>query len=93
MIRKKLTGTGVALITPFRKDGSIDFRAFEKLLDHVISGGVDYLVLIGITSESPTLTCDERNAVISYAVEICNKRVPVVVGAGGNNTQAVLNLI
>jgi 4-hydroxy-tetrahydrodipicolinate synthase len=90
---KKLKGTGVALITPFHKDGSIDFKGFEKLIEHLISNNVDYLVPMGTTGESVTLTTDEKTAVLDFVVEVNNKRLPVVLGLGGNNTQEVINSI
>jgi 4-hydroxy-tetrahydrodipicolinate synthase len=93
MTENKFTGTGVALITPFRKDGSIDFNSLEKLVEHQISNGVDYLVVMGTTGEAATLTKDERLAVINYVAEVNNKRVPMVVGVGGNNTQEVVDRI
>lgn len=84
---KKITGTGVALVTPFRKDESIDFRAIEKLVEHVINGGVDYLVVLGTTGESATLSQDERIAVIEHIKEVNNKRKPIVLGVGNYNTR------
>lgn len=92
MITEKLKGTGVALVTPFRKEGSIDFNALTKLVEHVIEGGVEYLVLIGTTSESPVLSLDERNAIISHVKDVNNGRLPIVVGCGGNNTANVMSL-
>lgn len=88
-----IKGTGVALVTPFRKDGSIDFRAFEKLIEHVIAGGVDFIVFLGTTAETPALLQEEKEALVSHGLEIINKRVKVVVGYGGNNTQALVNSI
>lgn len=90
-MKKKLIGTGVALVTPFHKQGSIDFGSFEKLIDYTITKGVDYLVVLGTTGEAATLSKDERKALIEFAIEIINKRVPVVVGVGGNNTQEVID--
>ncbi len=87
---KKFTGTGVAIITPFKNDTSIDFGAMEKIINYVIDGGVDYIVLMGTTGESSTLTKDEKKALISYTHEVINKRVPLVVGIGGNNTQEII---
>lgn len=86
-------GTGVAIVTPFHDSGNIDFGSFEKLLEHVITGGVNYLVALGTTGESATLSRDEKNAVIDFAIEIIHHRVPLVVGIGGNNTQEVINTI
>lgn len=83
-------GTGVALITPFNTDGSVDYAALETLVNHVITGGVNYLVALGTTSEAPTLSADERKQVLKFIVDKCNKRVPVVCGIGGNNTAEVI---
>jgi len=90
---KKFRGTGVAIITPFKNDSSIDFAALGRVVNHVISGGVNYIVALGTTGESVTLTKDEKNALISYVVEAIDNRVPLVVGIGGNNTQEVINCI
>ena len=87
----KLKGTGVALVTPFHKDGSIDFKSFRKLIDRVIDGGVEYLVPLGTTGESVTLTKDEKRAVLDIVVEVNEDRVPIVLGLGGNNTQEILH--
>jgi len=87
----KLKGTGVALVTPFHKDGSIDFKCFRKLIDRIIDGGVEYLVPLGTTGESVTLTKDEKRAVIDMVVEVNEDRVPIVLGLGGNNTQEILH--
>lgn len=89
----KFNGTGVALITPFRKDKSIDFAALGKLVEHVISNKCDYLVMMGTTSENPTLQKDEKSAVINHIIETAGNRVPIVVGIGGNNTQAIVDTI
>ncbi|NNM15498.1 MAG: 4-hydroxy-tetrahydrodipicolinate synthase, partial [Bacteroidia bacterium] len=88
---KKLRGTGVAIITPFRKDGHIDFNGLESLINYIIDGGVDYLVVLGTTGESVTLNKDEKLAVIDFVKDTNNGRVPIVLGCGGNNTQDVLN--
>jgi 4-hydroxy-tetrahydrodipicolinate synthase len=93
MSNNSIKGTGVALVTPFRKDGSIDFRAFEKLIEHVIDGGVDFVVFLGTTAETPVLSQEEKDALVSHGIEIIKKRVKVVVGYGGNNTQALVNSI
>ncbi len=90
---KKFRGTGVAMITPFKNDGSIDFKALEKVTMRIINGGAEYLVLLGTTSEAATMSSEERNAVVSYILELTNKSVPVVVGIGGNNTQSVVDTI
>jgi 4-hydroxy-tetrahydrodipicolinate synthase len=90
---KKFRGTGVAIVTPFKNDSSIDFAALGRVIDHVIKGGVNYIVALGTTGESVTLSKEEKKAIISYVVEAVDSRVPVVYGIGGNNTQEVINAI
>ncbi|MDO9256831.1 MAG: 4-hydroxy-tetrahydrodipicolinate synthase [Bacteroidales bacterium] len=89
----KFRGTGVAIVTPFHKQGTIDFTALERLIEHLITGGVNYLVVQGTTAETATLTREEKNALAEFVVEINNKRVPLVIGIGSNNTQDVINTI
>lgn len=84
-------GTGVALVTPFKEDQSIDFNALEKLINHVIEGGVDYLVALGTTAETPTLSEQEKKDILAFVLEKTAGRVPVVCGAGGNNTANVIH--
>jgi len=83
-------GTGVALVTPFKKDFSVDFEALKKIVDFVIDGGVEYLVVLGTTGEPATLTSDEREKVIKTIIEANNSRLPLVLGVGSNNTQQVV---
>jgi len=90
---KKFKGTGVAIVTPFKNDSSIDFAALGRVINHVINGGVNYVVAMGTTGESVTLTKEEKKAIISYVVETVDNRVPIVFGIGGNNTQEVINSI
>jgi 4-hydroxy-tetrahydrodipicolinate synthase len=90
---KRFRGTGVAIITPFKNDFSIDFSALGRVLNHVINGGVNYIVAMGTTGEASTLTKDEKHALISYITEVVAERVPVVAGLGGNNTQEIINQI
>jgi 4-hydroxy-tetrahydrodipicolinate synthase len=90
---KNFQGTGVAMITPFKNDTSIDFKALERVVEHIISGGVNYLVLMGTTSEAATLSPEEKEAVISYVKEVNNNRVPLVLGIGGNNTHHVVDTV
>jgi 4-hydroxy-tetrahydrodipicolinate synthase len=90
---KKFKGTGVAIVTPFKNDSSIDFTAFGKVVNHVINGGVNYIVVMGTTGESVTLTKDEKKAIICYILEAIDNRVPLVVGIGGNNTQEIINQV
>jgi 4-hydroxy-tetrahydrodipicolinate synthase len=93
MEQKKFTGTGVAIVTPFRTDSSIDFKSLGKLLEHIIRGGVDYVVPLGTTGESVTLSKDEKKAVVNFVTDTVNCRIPVVVGIGGNNTQEILDAV
>jgi 4-hydroxy-tetrahydrodipicolinate synthase len=90
---KRFRGTGVAIITPFKNDSSIDFTSLGRVVNHVIKGGVNYIVVMGTTGEASTLTKDEKQAILSYVVESTDNRVPVVVGIGGNNTQEIINTI
>lgn len=87
----QFAGTGVALVTPFNSDSSINFGSLEKLVNHVIEGGVNFLVALGSTGETPTLSREEQQQVLSFIVEKCNGRVPVVCGIAGNNTAEVVN--
>ena len=86
-LREQLKGTGVALVTPFRANMEVDLDALGKLIDFVIEGGVDYIVTLGTTGETPTLSKVEKIAIIQYTYEKIGGRVPVVVGVGGNDTQ------
>ena len=90
MLREILKGTGVALITPFKKDKSIDFTALENLIDIQIAGGLDYLVTLGTTGESVVLSDEEKIEVFNCTVKKVNGRVPIVIGIGGNDTGAVI---
>lgn len=87
---KALVGTGVALVTPFKKDFSIDFQALEYIVNHCIDGGIDYLVVLGTTAESVTLSETEKQQVIDKIIEVNNNRLPLVLGIGGNHTQKVV---
>lgn len=85
-----LKGMGVALVTPFHHDKTIDFDALGKLIEYQLEGGVDYLVVLGTTAETPTLSANEREAVRTFVAEKVAGRVPLVLGCGGNNTMAVI---
>ncbi len=89
----KFVGTGVAIITPFREDGSIDFKSLGKLIEHLVAGGIEYIVALGTTGENATLSKDEKKAVVNFVVDIVDKRLPVVAGIGGNNTQEIVDII
>ncbi len=87
----KFKGTGVALVTPFKKNKSVDFKALEKLVDFVIDQGVDFLVALGTTGEPPTLSNAEKQDILINIIERNNKRVPIVCGIGGNSTSDVID--
>lgn len=89
----ELKGTGVALVTPFNTDGSVDFVSLEKLVNHCINGGLEYLVALGTTGESATLNKSEKKQVVDCITKTANGRVPVVIGIGGNNTADVIETI
>ncbi|CAN5174207.1 4-hydroxy-tetrahydrodipicolinate synthase [soil metagenome] len=89
-LNKILRGTGVALVTPFKENFDVDYNALEKLLDHVIAGGCNYVVTLGTTGETPTLSSEEKISIINFTHEIVKDRIPVVVGIGGNSTEAVV---
>lgn len=93
MAKNIFSGTGVALITPFRKQETIDFSKLEELIDHVINSGVDYIVALGTTSEAATMSDSERAALCQFIIETVNGRKPIVLGMGGNNTRAVTDAI
>ena len=86
-----MKGIGTALVTPFQADGSIDFQALQRLIEYQINGGIDYLVILGTTSEVPTLSPDEQQSIIQFVIEHVAGRVPLVLGVGGNNTAALVN--
>ena len=89
-LSNRLRGTGVALVTPFTAKFEIDYEALGKVIDFVIKDGVEYVVTLGTTGETPTLRKEEKKAIIDFTYEKVNSRVPVVVGVGGNNTQEVI---
>lgn len=80
------TGTGVAIVTPFTTKGEVDFPALTKLVEHIIKGRVEYIVVLGTTGETATLSKDEKKQVIAHIIKTTKKRVPLVLGVGGNNT-------
>ncbi|VAW24350.1 4-hydroxy-tetrahydrodipicolinate synthase [hydrothermal vent metagenome] len=90
---KLFTGAGVALITPFKNDYSIDYDALGQIIENQVAGGMDYLVALGTTGEPPTLSGKEKNDVVRFIIEKSGGRLPVVVGMGGNSTQAVIDNI
>ncbi|MFI3281681.1 MAG: 4-hydroxy-tetrahydrodipicolinate synthase [Rikenellaceae bacterium] len=88
---KRLTGLGVALVTPFTEDGRVDYNGLAKIIDYVIDGGVDYIVALGTTAETPTLYMPERAVIAMYITNHIAGRVPLVMGVGGNSTSEVLD--
>src|SRR5690606_34678601 len=86
-------GAGVALVTPFHQDESIDFDALGKIVDRVIAGGADFLVALGTTAETPTLSKEEKKQVLDFVIQHNNGRKPVVVGIGGNNTRELIETL
>lgn len=92
MNHSRFRGTGVALVTPF-KNGDIDFPALEKVIENCISGGVDFLVSLGTTGESATLSKEERVAVLDFTIGVNKGRLPIVAGFGGNDTRAQIQLM
>ena len=91
MIMSKFLGTGVALVTPFRSDSSVDVQALSAIVNHVIDGGVEYLVVLGTTAESVTLSKEEKQLVKQTIVGANRGRLPLVLGVGGNNTAEVVH--
>ncbi len=86
-------GTGVAIVTPFNGNGQVDYTALERLLNHIIDGGVDFIVSMGTTSEAATLTEKEKQQVLSEVIRVVNNRKPIVLGVGGNNTAKVVEIL
>jgi 4-hydroxy-tetrahydrodipicolinate synthase len=92
-MHKKINGTGVAIVTPFKKNGSIDYKSLGTLLEHIIVNKVDFVVALGTTSEAPTLTPKEKDHVVDFVRETVDGRIPIVMGIGSNNTHAVIDMI
>ncbi len=91
MAQNKFKGLGIALVTPFKSDGSVDYEALQRLLEFQLSHGADFICLLGTTAETPTLTAEEKQKIRSLVVERTAGRVPLLMGCGGNCTQAVIN--
>jgi len=86
----KFKGTGVAIVTPFNKDNTVDYKSLGKLVDFIIKGGVEYIVVLGTTGESVTLSKEEKQSIVTHVIENVDKRVPIVLGLGGNNTHEIV---
>ena len=93
MIQNKLRGMGVALVTPFDEEGNVDFEALVKLVDYQLENGTDFLCVLGTTAETPTLSKEEKDQVKRCVIERVNGRVPILLGVGSNNTQAVVETV
>lgn len=87
----QLKGLGVALVTPFKSDKSVDYDALRAMVEYIITGLADYIVVLGTTGETPTLFADEKDLIKKEIIKVNNGRVPLVLGVGGNNTQAIVN--
>ena len=86
-------GTGVALITPFNEDFSVDYKSLENIVEFTLSNGADFMVALGTTSEAPTLTYEEKDKVLKTIIKVTDKRCPILLGMGGNNTMALVDAI
>ena len=93
MIRRRLSGMGVALITPFNEDGSVDYDALIRLVEYQVQNGIDFLCVLGTTAETPTLTADEKKKIKQVVIERVNGRVPILLGIGSNCTQTVVDTL
>lgn len=89
-LKNILRGTGVAIITPFTKNADVDYDALEKLINYIIENGVEYIVSLGTTGETPTISKKERQTIVNFTIEKINGRTPIVVGVGGNSTKEVI---
>ena len=93
MVQNIFKGLGVALVTPFTKDGEVDYEALKRLLDYQLSNGIDFLCILATTGETPCLSAEEKKAIKDLIVERVNGRVPTLMGCGGNNTKAVIDAL
>jgi len=93
MIQTRLKGMGVALITPFKEDESVDYDALMRLVDYQLQNNTDFLCVLGTTAETPTLTEEEKKKIKKMVIERVNGRIPILLGVGGNNTQAIVETL
>lgn len=93
MSTEKFRGLGVAMVTPFNQDKEIDYDATEKLIEHLVTGGVDFLVVMGTTGESATLTDKEKRSLIKFVIKKNDGRLPIMLGIGGNDTNHIIEQI
>src|SRR5579872_3591859 len=92
-VHTQLKGTGVAIVTPFDNKGNIDLNGLTSLVNHLVKGKAEYLVVLGTTGESATLNKDEKKQVIEHIIKANKKRLPLVLGIGGNDTREVIETI
>ena len=93
MMQTRLKGMGVALITPFKKDETVDYDALLRLVDYLLQNNADFLCVLGTTAETPTLTEEEKQTIKRLVIERVNGKVPILLGVGGNNTRAIINTL
>ena len=93
MIQTKLKGMGVALITPFKEDESVDYDALMRLVDYLLQNNADFLCVLGTTAETPTLTEEEKKTIKKMVIDRVNGRIPILLGVGGNNTRAIVETL
>lgn len=93
MIQSKLKGMGVALITPFKEDESVDYDAITRLVDYQLQNGTDFLAILATTAETPTLTTEEKDNIRKLIIERVNGKIPIIMGVGGNNTRAIVETL
>lgn len=91
MLKNILRGTGVAIITPFKNSGEVDYNALNKLIEFQLANGVNYFVSLGTTGETPVLSAKEKAEVVNFTCDTVDNRVPLVIGVGGNCTQVVID--
>ena len=89
---KEIQGHGVAIITPFKRDGTIDFDALQVIVNYLIAGGVDFIVLLGTTAETATLSKEEKISLVDHIINVNSRRLPLILGLGGNNTREILEM-
>jgi 4-hydroxy-tetrahydrodipicolinate synthase len=92
-LKNTLRGTGVAIITPFKRNTDVDYESLEKLINYIIENGVEYIVSLGTTGETPTISKNERQEIVDFTIEKINGRTPIVVGVGGNSTKEVIDAL
>ena len=93
MIQTKLKGMGVALITPFKEDESVDYDALIRMVDYLLQNNADFLCVLGTTAETPTLTEEEKKTIKKMVIDRVNGRIPILLGVGGNNTRAIVETL